>query len=78
MVYLQYFNQILTVLLEVLDDLDSSLRELAISLIVEMLKNQVPSSYSFCASLSYIRPFVITTCVMDVCLSRAFSGLTII
>lgn len=41
MVYLQYFNQILTVVLEVLDASDSSVRELALSLIVEMLKNQV-------------------------------------
>ncbi|CAJ1897870.1 unnamed protein product [Sphenostylis stenocarpa] len=40
MVYLQYFNQILTVVLEVLDDSDSSVKELALSLIVEMLKNQ--------------------------------------
>ncbi|CAK9140825.1 unnamed protein product [Ilex paraguariensis] len=36
----KYFNQILTVLLEVLDDSDSSIRELALSLVVEMLKNQ--------------------------------------
>lgn len=41
MVYLQYFNQILTVVLEVLDGSDSSVRELTLSLIVEMLKNQV-------------------------------------
>ncbi|KAK7284196.1 hypothetical protein RJT34_18937 [Clitoria ternatea] len=39
-VWMKYFNQILTVVLEVLDDLDSSVRELALSLIVEMLKNQ--------------------------------------
>ncbi|KAI5395324.1 CLIP-associated protein isoform X1 [Lathyrus oleraceus] len=38
--WIQYFNQILTVVLEVLDDSDSSIRELALSLIVEMLKNQ--------------------------------------
>jgi CLIP-associating protein 1/2 len=37
----QYFNQILTVVLEVLDDSDSSMRELALSLIAEMLNNQV-------------------------------------
>ncbi|KAK8285558.1 hypothetical protein V6Z11_D08G228800 [Gossypium hirsutum] len=36
----KYFNQILTAILEVLDDSDSSIRELALSLIVEMLKNQ--------------------------------------
>ncbi|KAF5731403.1 CLIP-associated protein [Tripterygium wilfordii] len=36
----KYFNQILTVVLEVLDDSDSSIRELALSLIIEMLKNQ--------------------------------------
>lgn len=37
----QYFNQILTAVLEVLDDSDSSTRELALSLIAEMLNNQV-------------------------------------
>ncbi|EOX94109.1 hypothetical protein QUC31_004416 [Theobroma cacao] len=36
----KYFNQILTAVLEVVDDSDSSIRELALSLIVEMLKNQ--------------------------------------
>nr|XP_016461590.1 PREDICTED: CLIP-associated protein-like [Nicotiana tabacum] len=36
----KYFNQILTAVLEVLDDSESSIRELALSLIVEMLKNQ--------------------------------------
>ncbi|KAK1420589.1 hypothetical protein QVD17_22304 [Tagetes erecta] len=36
----KYFNQILMVVLEVLDDPDSSIRELALSLIAEMLKNQ--------------------------------------
>ncbi|KAA3459584.1 CLIP-associated protein-like [Gossypium australe] len=35
-----YANQILTAVLEVLDDSDSSIRELALSLIIEMLKNQ--------------------------------------
>lgn len=40
-VYVQYFNQILTVVLEVLDDFDSSIRELSLSLIIEMLKHQV-------------------------------------
>ncbi|KAF7804570.1 CLIP-associated protein-like isoform X1 [Senna tora] len=39
-VWTKYFNQILTIVLEVLDDSDSSVRELALSLIVEMLKNQ--------------------------------------
>ncbi|MED6132989.1 hypothetical protein PIB30_024066 [Stylosanthes scabra] len=39
-VWTTYFNQILTVVLEVLDDSDSSIRELSLSLIVEMLKNQ--------------------------------------
>ncbi|QHN85814.1 CLIP-associated protein [Arachis hypogaea] len=39
-VWTKYFNQILTVVLEVLDDSDSSIRELSLSLIVEMLKNQ--------------------------------------
>lgn len=41
LVYLQYFNQILTVVLEILDDSDSSIRDLALLLVVEMLKNQV-------------------------------------
>ncbi|KAL6502938.1 hypothetical protein OROHE_024106 [Orobanche hederae] len=35
----KYFNQILTAVLEVLDDCDSSICELALTLIVEMLKN---------------------------------------
>lgn len=39
-IWTKYFNQILTVVLEVLDDSDSSIRELALSLIIEMLKNQ--------------------------------------
>ncbi|XWS36529.1 hypothetical protein CRYUN_Cryun20dG0092600 [Craigia yunnanensis] len=39
-IWTKYFNQILTSVLEVLDDSDSSIRELALSLIVEMLKNQ--------------------------------------
>ncbi|XP_027350603.1 CLIP-associated protein [Abrus precatorius] len=39
-VWTKYFNQILTVVLEVLDDSDSSVRELSLSLIVTMLKNQ--------------------------------------
>ncbi|XP_027364185.1 CLIP-associated protein-like [Abrus precatorius] len=39
-VWTQYFNQILTVVLEVLDDSDSSIRELGLSLIAEMLQNQ--------------------------------------
>ncbi|KAJ4968834.1 hypothetical protein NE237_015535 [Protea cynaroides] len=39
-IWTKYFNQILTVVLEVLDDSDSSIRELALSLIVEMLNNQ--------------------------------------
>ncbi|KAJ7977123.1 CLIP-associated protein [Quillaja saponaria] len=39
-IWTKYFNQILTVVLEVLDDPDSATRELALSLIVEMLKHQ--------------------------------------
>ncbi|XP_072956983.1 CLIP-associated protein [Typha angustifolia] len=39
-IWTKYFNQILTAVLEVLDDSDSSTRELALSLIVEMLINQ--------------------------------------
>lgn len=42
-VWSKYFNQILTAVLEVLDDPDTSTRELALSLIVEMLKNQKSS-----------------------------------
>ncbi|KAL3620543.1 hypothetical protein CASFOL_035455 [Castilleja foliolosa] len=42
-VWSKYFNQILTAVLEVLDDYDSSIRELALTLIVEMLKNQKDS-----------------------------------
>nr|GLL33242.1 CLIP-associated protein-like [Ipomoea trifida] len=36
----KYFNQILTAILEVLSDSEPSIRELALSMIVEMLKNQ--------------------------------------
>ncbi|PSR86388.1 CLIP-associated protein [Actinidia chinensis var. chinensis] len=39
-IWTKYFNQILTVILEVLDDSETSVRELALSLIAEMLKNQ--------------------------------------
>ncbi|XP_024030060.1 CLIP-associated protein isoform X1 [Morus notabilis] len=39
-IWTKYFNQILTVVLEVLDDSDSLIRELSLSLIIEMLKNQ--------------------------------------
>ncbi|KAL2470626.1 CLIP-associated protein [Abeliophyllum distichum] len=39
-IWCKYFNQILTTVLEVLDDSDSSIQELALSLMVEMLKNQ--------------------------------------
>ncbi|XP_060180521.1 CLIP-associated protein-like [Lycium barbarum] len=39
-IWSKYFNQILTAVIEVLDDSESSIRELALSLIVEMLKNQ--------------------------------------
>ncbi|KAG7983333.1 hypothetical protein I3843_04G100600 [Carya illinoinensis] len=39
-IWTQYFNQILTVVLEVSDDSDSSIRELSLALIIEMLKNQ--------------------------------------
>ncbi|XP_020248810.1 CLIP-associated protein-like isoform X3 [Asparagus officinalis] len=39
-VWTKYFNQILTAVLEVLDDPDLSTKELALSLVVEMLKNQ--------------------------------------
>ncbi|KAK6937725.1 CLASP N-terminal domain [Dillenia turbinata] len=39
-IWTKYFNQILMAVLEVLDDSDASIRELALSLIMEMLKNQ--------------------------------------
>ncbi|XP_038971250.1 CLIP-associated protein isoform X1 [Phoenix dactylifera] len=39
-IWAKYFNQILTVVLEVLDDPDSPVRELALSLIMEMLNHQ--------------------------------------
>ncbi|KAM3217041.1 CLIP-associated protein [Capsicum annuum] len=39
-IWSKYVNQILTAMLEVLDDSESSIRELALSVIVEMLKNQ--------------------------------------
>ncbi|GAB2214553.1 hypothetical protein Droror1_Dr00018905 [Drosera rotundifolia] len=39
-VWTKYFNQILTSLLEVLDNSDSAIRELVLLLITEMLKNQ--------------------------------------
>ncbi|KAL0459327.1 UNVERIFIED_CONTAM: CLIP-associated protein [Sesamum latifolium] len=42
-VWSKYFNQILTAILEVLDDSDSTIRELALAVIVEMLKNQKDS-----------------------------------
>lgn len=35
---MQYFSQILTAMLKVLDDPDPSIRELVLSLIVEMMK----------------------------------------
>ncbi|CAM0945230.1 unnamed protein product [Alopecurus aequalis] len=39
-IWTKYFNQILTTVLEVLDDSDSSVRELSLSLVAEMLHNQ--------------------------------------
>ncbi|KAF3777171.1 CLIP-associated protein [Nymphaea thermarum] len=39
-IWTKYFNQILTAVLDVIDDLDPSIRELALSLIVEMLNYQ--------------------------------------
>ncbi|KAK9726480.1 hypothetical protein RND81_05G218200 [Saponaria officinalis] len=42
-VWSKYFNQILTAVFEVLDDSDSSVKELALLLIAEMLKNQKDS-----------------------------------
>ncbi|XVF72145.1 hypothetical protein PTKIN_Ptkin12aG0096700 [Pterospermum kingtungense] len=40
LIWTKYFNQILTAVLEVLDDSDSLIRELVLALILEMLKNQ--------------------------------------
>ncbi|XP_011080151.1 CLIP-associated protein isoform X2 [Sesamum indicum] len=42
-IWSKYFNQILTAILEVLDDSDSTICELALAVIVEMLKNQKDS-----------------------------------
>ncbi|KAL5213292.1 hypothetical protein ABZP36_024139 [Zizania latifolia] len=42
-IWTKYFNQILTAIIEVLDDSDSSVRELSLSLIAEMLHNQKDS-----------------------------------
>uniref|UniRef100_A0A0E0K2G2 TOG domain-containing protein n=1 Tax=Oryza punctata TaxID=4537 RepID=A0A0E0K2G2_ORYPU len=42
-IWTKYFNQILTTVLEVLDDSDSSIRELSLSLVAEMLHNQKDS-----------------------------------
>uniref|UniRef100_A0A0D9VIC3 TOG domain-containing protein n=1 Tax=Leersia perrieri TaxID=77586 RepID=A0A0D9VIC3_9ORYZ len=42
-IWTKYFNQILTSVLEVLDDSDSSIRELSLSLVAEMLHNQKDS-----------------------------------
>ncbi|KAK1260398.1 CLIP-associated protein [Acorus gramineus] len=39
-IWTKYFNQILTAVLEIFDDHDSSIRELALSLVIEMLNNQ--------------------------------------
>ncbi|VAI47189.1 unnamed protein product [Triticum turgidum subsp. durum] len=39
-IWTKYFNQILTTILEVWDDSDSSVRELSLSLVAEMLRNQ--------------------------------------
>lgn len=45
--FMQYFNQILTIVLEVLDDSDSLIRELGLLSIAEILQNQV-HCVSFC------------------------------
>ncbi|KAM7501544.1 hypothetical protein LguiB_000448 [Lonicera macranthoides] len=39
-IWTKYFNQILTIVLEVLDDSDSSIRELSLALLLEMVNNQ--------------------------------------
>ncbi|GAB2281986.1 hypothetical protein Dimus_016550 [Dionaea muscipula] len=46
-VWTKYFNQIMTVLLVALDDNDSSIRELVLLLIAEMLKNQKDAMEDF-------------------------------
>lgn len=50
---MQYFNQILTLVLESLDDPEPAVRELALFVILEMLSNQVhfPRDYCFQNSL---------------------------
>lgn len=37
----QYYNQIITLVLEALDDPEATIRELAAAVMLEMLKNQV-------------------------------------
>lgn len=37
----QYDNQLVALILDSLDDMESSIRELALSAVLEMLKNQV-------------------------------------
>ena len=43
---MQYYNQIITLVLEALDDPESTIRELAASAMLDMLKNQVYLSLS--------------------------------
>lgn len=52
-VHVQYFHQILTVVLESLDDPDAVLKELALTVIYEMLSNQVNDRHE---------PTCVTTC----------------
>jgi hypothetical protein len=60
--WVQYFNQILTVVLESLDDPNSSIRELSLSLIFEMLSNQVPSPQCSMMSSSVDFSFKLISC----------------
>ncbi|GJN27096.1 hypothetical protein PR202_gb15085 [Eleusine coracana subsp. coracana] len=50
-IWAKYFNQILTTVLEVLDDSDSSTREVALSLIAEMLNNQISNEANQCLNI---------------------------
>ncbi|URD78353.1 HEAT repeat family protein [Musa troglodytarum] len=70
-VWTKYFNQILTAVLEVLDDSDSSVRELALSLVVRMLNNQVSNEANQCLNiiLSQFDPFRFLSVIVPLLIS---------
>ncbi|KAF9612295.1 hypothetical protein IFM89_038865 [Coptis chinensis] len=72
LVWSKYFNQILTVVLEVLDDPDSLIRELALSLLVEMLTNQVSSEAERCLTIVLCQydPFRCLTVIVPLLVSE--------